>query len=241
LLLNRLRPGAPSLGLRAQAAISGLIALQPLHRQLVRELVDRNAQLLGNGILHGDLLREVPEHGDHLVCRNVSACIAAKGSLLARSKRDLLGKWRLPKQALLAQGQLLAEGELLTQSKGELLARQTLLAEGKLLAQSKGELLAKQALLAEGKLLTQSERELLAKQALLAVGELLTQSERELLARRGLLAKGQLLAESGLSGVMTVLSSAVVCTRLPKARAHLRQPRELQSGELRHQVLRGIL
>jgi len=88
LLLNRLRPIdapclAPSLGLRTQAAKSALrvaLALQALRRQLVSELVDCNADLLGNRTLDGDLLCELSEHRDDLVCRNVGACLAGEGA-----------------------------------------------------------------------------------------------------------------------------------------------------------------
>jgi hypothetical protein len=160
--------------LRARAAIAALpaesttrVALQALQRQLVSELVNRNANLLGNGTLDCDLLRKLAERRDDLLHRNVRACMAAKGGLL-------------------------------TQSKGELLAE--------------GELLAKGKLLGEGRLL-----------------------------------KRRLLAESGLSGVVTELSSAavrapVVRARLPeRGLAHLRQPRRLRSGKLWQQALLGIL
>jgi hypothetical protein len=49
------------------------------------------------------------------------------------------------------------------------------------------------------------------------------------------------LSGTGLSGVMTELSRAVVCARLPEARAHLRPRRRLKSRKRKAQALRGIL
>jgi hypothetical protein len=125
LLLDRLRPCAPTLRLRTQAAISGLaaqskrlcgatrvrltgsgehltgaetaarIALHALQHQLVSELVDRNANLLGNGTLDGDVLRKLRECRNDLLQRNGRACLATQGKLLTQSKWELLAKGQL--------------------------------------------------------------------------------------------------------------------------------------------------
>jgi hypothetical protein len=48
--------------------------------ELMSELVDRYANLLGNGILHGNLLCELSEHRDDLVGRDAGTRLARKGA-----------------------------------------------------------------------------------------------------------------------------------------------------------------
>jgi hypothetical protein len=51
-----------------------------LRGQLMGEVVDRQANLLDNGTLHGNLLRKLPEHRDDLVGRNAGPGMARKGA-----------------------------------------------------------------------------------------------------------------------------------------------------------------
>jgi hypothetical protein len=111
LLLNRLRPiAAPSLGLRAESAVAtelatetlgaeplaaerlaagaltgaepaAPVALEGLLRQVVSELMDRNANLLGHGILIRELLSKLTEYRHEMLCGNVSRRVAAKSIL----------------------------------------------------------------------------------------------------------------------------------------------------------------
>jgi hypothetical protein len=155
LLLDRLLPAgapclAPSLSLRtepisalpARVALQALparVALQTLHarvalqslalqRQLVGELVDRNANLLGNGTLDGDLLGELSEHRHDLVCRNVGACLTREGA-----QERIVCTSPLPQLtlhvgiSLSVKGKLLAESlaNSLAESKGRLLRLQS--------------------------------------------------------------------------------------------------------------------
>ena len=108
MLLNRLRPiAAPSLGLRAESAVAtelatetlgaeplaaerlaagaltgsepaAPVALEGLLRQVVSELMDRNANLLGHGILVRELLSKLTEYRHEMLCWNVSRRVAAK-------------------------------------------------------------------------------------------------------------------------------------------------------------------
>jgi hypothetical protein len=68
-------------GTEAAARLALLPSLLALHGQQVSELMDRNADLLGHGTLHCDLLRKLYEHRDDLLYRNVRARMAAKGVL----------------------------------------------------------------------------------------------------------------------------------------------------------------
>src|SRR5205823_8105874 len=101
-LLNGLRPiGAPSLCLggestecaRRRAGEGTLcevlttkgtqgarMSLKALHSQLLHELLEPDADLLCHGGLGGDLLRQLPEQQDDLLCRLVCARIAGKGA-----------------------------------------------------------------------------------------------------------------------------------------------------------------
>src|SRR6266480_1926103 len=101
-LLNGLRPiGAPCLRLGGESTVralrragegtlcevlttegtqGALRSLQALHSQLVHELLEPDADLLCHGGLDGDLLRQLPEQQDDLLCRMVYARIAGKGA-----------------------------------------------------------------------------------------------------------------------------------------------------------------
>ena len=108
MLLNRLRPiAAPSLGLRAESAVAtelatetlgaeplaaerlaagaltgaepaAPVALEGLLRQVVSELLDRNANLLGHGVLIRELLSKLTEYRHEMLCGDVSRRAAAK-------------------------------------------------------------------------------------------------------------------------------------------------------------------
>jgi hypothetical protein len=54
------------------------VALEGLLRQVVSELMDRNANLLGHGILIRDLLSKLTEHRHEVLCVDVSRRVAAK-------------------------------------------------------------------------------------------------------------------------------------------------------------------
>src|SRR5256886_16452527 len=101
-LLNGLRPiGAPSLCLggestecaRRRAGEGTLcevlttkgtqgarMSLKALHSQLLHELLEPDTDLLCHGGLGGDLLRQLPEQQDDLLCRMVCTRIAGKGA-----------------------------------------------------------------------------------------------------------------------------------------------------------------
>src|SRR5205085_7881657 len=100
-LLNRLRPiGAPWLRLGGESTecalrragegtlrevlttkgTQGPRILKALHSQLLHELLEPDADLLCHGGLGGDLLRQLPEQQDDLLCRMVCARIAGKGA-----------------------------------------------------------------------------------------------------------------------------------------------------------------
>jgi hypothetical protein len=123
----------------ALQALTAGVALQTLHarvalqslalqRQLVGELVDRNANLLGNGTLDGDLLGELSEHRHDLVCRNVGACLTREGA-----QERIVCTSPLPQLtlhvgiSLSVKGKLLAESlaNSLAESKGRLLRLQS--------------------------------------------------------------------------------------------------------------------
>jgi hypothetical protein len=63
-------------------------ALDCLHGQLLHELLNRNANLLDDGTLHCDLLRELAQHRDDLVCRYVDPCVAGKRAREERIRRE---------------------------------------------------------------------------------------------------------------------------------------------------------
>jgi hypothetical protein len=123
----------------ALQALTAGVALQTLHarvalqslalqRQLVGELVDRNANLLGNGTLDGDLLGELSEHRHDLVCRNVGAWLTREGA-----QERIVCTSPLPQLTLhvgiglSVKGKLLAESlaNSLAESKGRLLRLQS--------------------------------------------------------------------------------------------------------------------
>src|SRR5256886_12860250 len=101
-LLNGLRPiGAPCLRLGGESTECALrragegtlcevlttkgtqgarMGLQALHSQLLHELLEPDADLLFHTGLGGDLLRQLPEQQDDLLCRMVCARIAGKGA-----------------------------------------------------------------------------------------------------------------------------------------------------------------
>src|SRR5207249_2983990 len=101
-LLNGLRPiGAPCLRLGGESTECALrradegtlcevlttegtqgarMSLKALHRQLLHELLEPDADLLCHSGLGGDLLRQLPEQQDDLLCRMVCARIAGKGA-----------------------------------------------------------------------------------------------------------------------------------------------------------------
>jgi hypothetical protein len=64
------------------------LALDCLHGQLLHELLNRNANLLDDGTLHCDLLRELAQHRDDLVCRYVDPCVAGKRAREERIRRE---------------------------------------------------------------------------------------------------------------------------------------------------------
>jgi hypothetical protein len=55
---------------------------------LLHELLNRNANLLGDGTLHRDLLRKLAQHRDDLVCRYVDPCVAGKRAREERIRRE---------------------------------------------------------------------------------------------------------------------------------------------------------
>jgi hypothetical protein len=114
------------------AETAARIALSALHGQLVSELMNGDADLLGHGVLNRDLLCELPEHRDELVCRNVHACVAAKrilerivsnmtlqpGALQVRICREqALRELPLSERILQERIHLPAEGKLLAQPR----------------------------------------------------------------------------------------------------------------------------
>jgi hypothetical protein len=66
----------------------GSLPLKCLHGQMLCELLNSNTNLLGDSTLHGNLLRELAQHRDDLVCRYVDPCVTGKRAREERIRRE---------------------------------------------------------------------------------------------------------------------------------------------------------
>jgi hypothetical protein len=89
-------------GERLPGAESARIALQALHGQLLSQLMERDTKLLGHCIVNGELLHELAERRDEMLCRMMHTRMAG-GRVRLCAKRILLRILLGAKRILLAQ------------------------------------------------------------------------------------------------------------------------------------------